>query len=163
MRNKFAKVSDPNKFVTDPGSPIHKLYSSKVLPNGQIDLIESGEEDIQEMIDSYRETTDMSFILHQLMLGDNSVVNVRSGAMYGDFTTAPQTLAEAQQMLIDGEQAFYQLPLDVRNKFDNDWLKWRMTAGSEDWIKNMSVVTGSSELENPVEDVNPAIEEKELV
>lgn len=151
MRNPNAKVSKPNSFVTNSGSPFHVLYSSKVLGNGKVELLESGKEDIQELIDSYRDTTDMSFIVHQLMLGNESVVNVRSGAMYGDFTSVPSSLAEAQQMMIDAENAFYELPLDVRSQFDNDWMKWQSTVGSDEWVKKMEVVTASSSLDDPVE------------
>ena len=150
MRNKFAKVSDPNSFVTEPGSPVHILYSSKVLKNGIIELTESGKEDIQEFIDSQRDSCDMAFILHQLAIGNESVLHQKA-PMYGDFTTAPSTLAEAEQMLIDGENAFYQLPLDVRQQFDNDFRQWLYTAGNAEWIQKMVPVSGSDSGENPVE------------
>lgn len=162
MRNPKAAVSDPNEFVSDPGSRIHTLYSSKVLKNGIIELTPSGSEDIQEKIDSYRDSTDMAFIIHHLLAGDESVLYQKS-AMYGDFTKAPESLAEAQQMLIDGEAAFMQLPLETRQKFDNNFRAWLFQAGSEGWIKAMQPVTDSGDLQNPVEDVNPAVEEKEVI
>lgn len=142
MRNPKACVSDPRKFETSPGSAVHQLYSSRVYDDGRIELEENGVEDIQEMIDSYREGTDMAYILHQLELGNDSVLNQRS-PMYGDFTEAPNTLAQAQQMLIDGENAFYELPLETRQQFDNDFRKWLFTSGQPDWIKKMTPVTGS--------------------
>ena len=59
MRNKNAKVSDPNKFETCPGDKYHIVYEPLVNPDGTISLVESGKEDIQAIIDSYREQTDM--------------------------------------------------------------------------------------------------------
>lgn len=137
MRNKNAKVSDPNSFVTNPGSEIRILYTSKVCPNGEILLKPCGEENIQEYINSFRESTDMSFILHQLSIGNTAVLE-RQQMMYGDFTEVPANLAEAQQVLIDGENAFNQLPLDVRQQFDNNFRNWLFTSGTPDWMSKMS-------------------------
>lgn len=136
MRNKNAKVSDPNKFVTSSGEKFHINYSPKVLPDGRIELIESGKEDISEYINSFRDSTDMAFILNRLAMGDTSVLN-KSIPTYGDFTEMPKTYAESLQLVIDSKKKFYELPLDVRNKFDNDYQKWFVTAGSDVWIEKM--------------------------
>ena len=74
MRNKNAKVSDPNKFVTDHGSDIHILYSSKVLPDGTIQLTPCGEESISQKINAEKEFTDIAYIRHRLEMGDMSVL-----------------------------------------------------------------------------------------
>lgn len=153
MRNPNAKVSDPNDFVCDPGSPVHILYSGKVMKDGKIELVESGKEDLQEMIDSYRDTSDMAFILRQLALGDTSVVNARS-AMYGDFTKAPSSLMEAKQMMLDGEAAFMKLPLEVREEFDNNFMNWLFNSGTEEWYKKMEKIN-----DNPVLKSEPIVEE----
>lgn len=145
MRNKNAKVSDPNSFVTCAGSRVKTVYSSKVLPTGEIMLTPSGKEDIQDYINSFRETTDMSFILHELALGNTSVLNQKQ-MMYGDFTEVPESLAEAQQMLIDGEAAFYKLPLDVRQQFDNNFRNWLFTSGQPEWIKKMEKLVTTADV-----------------
>lgn len=136
MRNKNAKVSNPNDFSTPCGSSDRTLYSTKVTPDGKVILTPSGKENVQEYIDSFRESTDMAFILHQMALGNMSVLNQRE-AMYGDFTDLPENLAEMQQIFIDGENAFNQLPLDVRQQFDNNYRNWLFTSGSEDWNEKM--------------------------
>lgn len=144
MRNVKACVSDPNKFVSDPGSRIKVLYSSKVTPSGEILLKPSGKEDIQDYINSFRESTDMSFILHQLALGNTSVLQ-RDQMVFGDFTEMPTTLADAQQRLIDGEAAFMQLPLDVRQQFDNNFRNWLFSSGSPEWIEKMGNLVPKTE------------------
>lgn len=157
MRNPNAAVSDPNKFVSDPGSPVHILYSGKVMKDGKIQLTESGKEDIQEMIDSYRESTDLAFILRQLNAGNTAVLNEKD-PMYGDFTKVPTSMMDAKQMELDAEKEFLQLPLEVREQFDNNYLNWLFNAGSSEWLDKMKPVLPSNEMENPVEEVKEVTE-----
>lgn len=136
MRNKNAKVSNPNDFHTDPGSPERILYSAKVLPDGSIEVIPSGKENIQDKIEAQREQTDMSYIIRQIQLGNGDVLNLSPGE-YGDFTKAPKTMAEALQMEIDAHRAWYGMPVEIRSRFDNNMMKWLVTAGTDDWNKKM--------------------------
>ena len=136
MRNEFASVSDPNAFVSDPGSDIKTVYSTKVQDDGTILLIPSAKENVKDKINSYVDQTDISYIIRQLQLGDTSVLNPNKG-VYGDFTQTPTNLREAMQTMIDGERAFYELPLDTRQKFDNNFRKWLVSAGSADWFNKM--------------------------
>lgn len=154
MRNNNAKVSDPNEFVTCNGSDVHITYSPKVLDNGVIKLVPSGKENIQEKINSFRDQCDISYILKRLQLGDTSVLNNKV-PNYGDFTSAPKSYAEALQCVIDAEKKFYDLPLDTRNLFDNDYRQWFATAGSPDWLDKMGV--------KPAVDVKPDEKEKDVL
>lgn len=144
MRNSNARVSDPNEFVTEPGDPIRTVYEAKVLPDGQLDIVAAGKEDMQTKIESFRSSTDMSYILKQIALGNNDVL-VQSVGQYGDFTQMPKTMAEAMQLQIDAEKEFYKLPLDVRGKFENDYRRWLVGAGSSDWIEKMGLASKDDE------------------
>lgn len=137
MRNKNAKVSDPNKFYTTAGSDEHVLYSSKVLPTGEIILTPSGKESISEKINAEKKFTDISYITQRLMMGDTSVI--RDGAVYGDFTQTPKSLAESLQIIIDGQRKFDMLPIEIKNKFDNSYYQWVMCSGSPDWMNKMGI------------------------
>lgn len=155
MRNVHAKVSDPNSFSTCHGSSEHIIYSAKVMDDGTIKLKEAGKENIQQKIDSFRDSTDMAYILHRLAQGDTSVLNQKQ-PMFGDFTKTPKNLAETLQMHIDAENAFYKLPLEVRSKFDNDFNKWFSSAGTERWLENMGY-------EKKEQDIEPdPVKEKEV-
>lgn len=154
MRNKNAKVSNPNDFVTSCGEKVKILYSPKVLPDGTIDLVESGKIDINEMINSQRESTDIAYILQKMKeTGDISALTQAQG-VYGDFTEFPTTYAEILQLRIDSENSFYQLDPEVRAKFDNDFNKYFASAGTEEWFSKLGVV---SQAEKPVEE--PKVEE----
>lgn len=148
MRNKNACVSDPNSFCTDPGSRYRTLFSPIVRPDGTIQLVESGKEDIQEYIQSQKDKTDMSFILSRMAAGDTSVLTDKT-PMYGDFTSMPKNYAEALQLVIDREADFMKLPLEVRNKFNNDFRQWFAQSGSEEWFDKMASVL-PKEKEKPV-------------
>lgn len=51
----------------------------------------------------------------------------------------PKSYAEALQLVINAEKDFYDLPLDIRNKFDNDYKQWFAQAGSNSWLDKMGV------------------------
>lgn len=118
MRNKLAKIPDPNKYFTCSGEEFEIQYEPLVERDGTITLAENGKINIKEYINSFRDSTDMAFILKQIALGDTSVLNVNV-PMYGDFRNVPKDPAEVLQYRINAERYFYSLPADIRNKFDN--------------------------------------------
>lgn len=137
MINLYASLPDPNSFVSSSGDEYHIVYSSVLKEDGTIDLVPTAKDSIQEYINSFVPQTDMHYIIAQLKNGNTSVIN-RRPMMYGDFTDAPKSYAQALQMVIDGRSTFDALPLSVRNKFDNSFEKWFATAGSPDWLEAMS-------------------------
>lgn len=127
-----------NSFVSCSGDGEHQLYSSKVMPDGKVKLFQAGKEDFHAMIQSFKESTDISYILAKLAAGDNSVL--RPGATFGDFTNVPNNYAELLQLQIDTNRLYDSLPVDVKKQFDNDVNKFFASAGTEDWYKKMSSV-----------------------
>lgn len=155
MRNKNAKCSDPNSFVTCHGSDIHVLYDVKVMSNGELRLIPSGKESISEKINAQKQFTDMSFIISRLQMGDTSVL--RDGALFGDFTRVPKSLADSLQIIIDGEKKFDRLPVEIKNKFNNSYYAWIMDSGSPAWLQKMGLLDNVK----PAADPAPTSEVKE--
>ena len=152
----MARIPKGHTFVPSCcGERYRTIYKANVRKDGIIELIEDGKEDLQEKYNSMRDVTDMSYILKQMSLGDTSVLN-RSAGVYGDFTKMPKTMAEAMQLMIDAERAFLELPLDIRNNFDNDYQIWLATAGEEDWSKKMNFIEDKvvEEVKENVEDVS---------
>lgn len=89
---------------------------------------------------------------------DPSVLNQRIG-QYGDFTQMPKTLAEFQQMALDMEHAFNELPLDVRKQFDNSVDKFIHDAGSKEWFDKLG--NKIEPVIEKVEEVNESSQEGE--
>lgn len=148
MRNKNSKVSDPNSFVSNPGTKEEILYDAKVLPDGQIELRPAGKKNIQEYIDSFRESTDISFIVQRLKNGDVADLNLRDG-FYADMTKMPTTRAEFMQLFIDMERKFNELPLEIRNKFDNNYRNWYAQGDTQEWYEKMNLLQKSEEKGEP--------------
>lgn len=128
-----------NSFVSDPGDPIEIQYSPKVNKDGSFELVETGKINTDDMIQSYKESTDIRVILSRCAQGDFSALNVKK-PMYGNFLDMPKTYAEALQLRIDSENLFYSLPVDVRQKFDNDADKFFASSGTQEWYDNIKGV-----------------------
>lgn len=151
MRHPAASVSDPNTFASCFGESFHIRYSPRVLENGEIKLVESGKDDIKAMINSFRDSTDMSFILKRLAVGDTSVLNHHPG-IFGDFTQMPTTYAEALQLVIDARHEFNALPLDVKNLFNNDYRQFLASAGTPEWAEKLSSIRSSTDQPDVIQD-----------
>lgn len=131
---------DPKEFVSDPGSPIHVLYSAKVDKNGVTVLEKVGEENTDDMIQAAKESTDINMIIkYYEATGDESVLN-RYVPQYGDFTKVPKSLAEFLQLRIDSQNFFDALPADIKQKFDNNSDMFFAQAGNEDWYEKLKPV-----------------------
>ena len=103
-----------------PGSPVHVLYSSKVDEDGNIQLVESGVEDIYDSIQSHKDSCDIHVLLKRFANGEVDVLSRVQGA-YGDFTSFPSTYAELLNSMIAGQAYFESLPVEVRAKFDHSF------------------------------------------
>lgn len=153
MRIETAKVSDPNSFVTNPGEDEKILYSGHINKRGEIVLEEVGRESMSERINAQKEFTDMDYIRTRIAAGDMSYV--KDAGVYADVTKMPQTLAESLQLRLDAERAFYQLPLEIRNKFNNSLNQWLIDAGSKEWSEKMGFV---EQVEQIKEDIKENVE-----
>lgn len=128
-----------NSFVSEPGSPFHTVYSPKVGKDGVIDLVESGVEDTDAYIQSFADSVDINTILTRVSNGEMELLHQRNG-VFGDFTGMPKTYAEALQLHIDSNRLFASLPVDIRQKFDNDENKFFASSGSEEWYGKLDSI-----------------------
>lgn len=120
---------------TNPGNRTKIVYGSRLKPDGTIELYEREKIDVLLEINSHASECDMSIILSRIMRGDTSML--RQNPMYGDFSTMPRTYADMFNMVTEAEYTFDHLPVEVKNRFGNDKLKWFATLGTPDWYNNM--------------------------
>lgn len=142
----FRTQFDPHsRVLSNAGSRIRKLYSAKVDAEGAIALVESGEENLYDYIQSFKDECDINLIVQRCMSGDVDVLSKRQG-VYADVTDFPQTYAEVLQRVIDGKNAFDDLPLETRAKFDHSFTQW-MAAMDDmpDWLEKMGFEAVASE------------------
>lgn len=136
MRNKNAKVSDPNKFFTYPGDDVSSIYGERVADDGSRVVVEIGTESIQEKIDSWAPYTDINYVMQRVRLGDTSVLHPGE-PFYGDIPKGID-FRQVLELNMRAQEQFYQLDLATRESFDNDWRKYLSSAGSDDWYGKMS-------------------------
>lgn len=120
-----------------PGERFKIVYEPKVNPDGTLDLIEAGKEDLQEFYNSQAAACDMAVLLSRYFNGDKTALEQRQGA-YFDSTMVPKTYAEMLQTVINGQRSFEALPIEIKKKFNNDFNQWFASAGSEEWQSKMT-------------------------
>lgn len=141
----MAKWYFDNKLFSEKGSEIHILYKPVVDEKGNIDLVESGKENLWDIIQSAKDSCDITVILSQAQY-DPSVLNKAVG-VFGDFTKMPETYAEMLQLQIDAKRYFDKLPIELKKKFDNDSMKFMAQAGEKDWFEKLGVIENIKESE----------------
>lgn len=128
-----------NDIFTNHGDPIHIIYSPIVNSDGSIELVESGKENTDDIIQSYLPNCEMSQVIDRINNGEIGLLNQRQG-MYGDFTDMPKTYAEMLQLQIDSQIMFDRLPVEIKQKFDNDANKFFVQSGSKEWYEKLGIV-----------------------
>lgn len=152
MRNPNSRVPDPKTFRSPSGCRIKVKYEGRF--DGSIfSLAKVGQVDTQDKINSYGPFTDINFMLHRLSVGDRSVLSQRS-PLYGDFTQLPNNPIDAINLVHSAEARFLDLPLEDRQKFNNDYRVWLADlfgrpSGQLDGVD--SNAAGSKLDKNPVE------------
>lgn len=117
---KFRTVYDRVRIFSAPGERDIPQYKLHVDPEtGVRDLKQYGKIDGYAKIQSYKDSCDVNYIIERFANGDTTALE-RVQGVYGDFTHMPRTMAELSQRVLDAEQMFYQLPLEVREKFNHD-------------------------------------------
>lgn len=114
------------------GSPIHITYQPYYTDEGVLELKESGSINQYLEIQSHADSVDINLLLARYNSGETDVLNKVQG-FYADVTGAPKTYASMLNQLIAGEQAFMQLPLDVRAKFNHSFTQFMAELGSAEW------------------------------
>lgn len=125
-------------YLTAAGSGIVPTYSPHLEKDGNISLKVDGEHNLYEEIQSHRASVDMEIIVNRYMNGDPSVLS-RVQGFYADMTEAPQTIHEAVSLMRKAELDFKHLPAEIQAEFDNDYNKFIMSLGTEEWLQKMQI------------------------
>jgi hypothetical protein len=122
LRNPFSRVPDASTFCSPPGSRTKIQYEGRF--NGKHGtLVATGTIDTQDIINAYAPLTDINYMLHRLSVGDRSVLSVRA-PMYGDFSGLPSNPVDAINMVENARSTFGRLPVEEKQKFNNDYRVW---------------------------------------
>lgn len=134
---------------TEAGESVRRTYLWERNEEGERVLKLDQIIDQQAEIDSYLEETKIENIIRRASIDPNIAERIAPnlGGGIQDFTEAPHTLAELQNIMIRAEQIWDEVPKDIKLKFDNDVDKFIASFGSVEWAKNLGIMEEKPEVE----------------
>lgn len=125
--------------ASNPGSPVKEKFIMETTTKGYPSLRKTGEHNVYDEIQSYREGCDLSAILQSF--GNecprfNPLDFKEAEAFVNDFSD----VSSLGDLVNDGEavkQFFSELPLEVRNCFDNSVHKFARDFTSEGFLESL--------------------------
>lgn len=127
---KFRTKYERKRVFTPVGSPEMVQYTAKYDDAGVLVLEESGKLNIYNEIQSHAESVDLNTIIRQYESGDVSVLSKVQGC-FADVTQLPTTYAEMLNLIRFGEEAFDQLPTEIKQQFNNSFEQFFAQGGME--------------------------------
>lgn len=157
FRNKY---SDRKRFTCSCGSPDETSFKLKIDTDGSRSLVADGKVNMYAKIQSFAQECDINYLLTRFANGDASVLSKAQG-VYGDFTSVPTSVQELQQRVVDAEKLFYQLPLEVREKFNHSPSMFYAQIGTDSFNSILGITADDKvdELKDSVTDAKPIIED----
>jgi hypothetical protein len=136
---------------TEAGESVRRTYIWDINEKGEKVLKLDQIIDQQAEIDSYLEETKLENIIRRASIDPNIAARIAPdlGGGIQDFTEAPHTLAEIQNIMIRAEQIWNEVPKEIKLKFDNDVDKFISSFGSVEWAKNLGIMTEETPKEEP--------------
>lgn len=97
--------------------------------------------DQQAEIDSYLEETKLENIIRRASIDPDLAARLIPDVGKGiqDYTEAPESLAELQNIMLRAEQIWEEVPKDIKLKFDNDVDKFIASFGTMEWAQNLGI------------------------
>lgn len=144
-----------DRIFAAPGDRMKDVYSAQVSHEGTIELYKTGQENLYDYIQSFAESCDINTIIKRFASGDTDVLSKKQG-IYDDLTEYPKTYAELLNTVIAGEQAFMELPLETRAKFNHDYRQWLVAMDDmPSWMDAMGIVPDPDPAENGISEPDP--------
>lgn len=115
----YSRSKLPPKPYAPSGEQIVPTYGLKINKDGKQELVKNGQTNVYEKIQASREASLIYNVIERYQNGDIEALNQMQG-QFGDFTEMPENLAEAQQMIINAEEAFNKMPTEFRKEFNHN-------------------------------------------
>ena len=142
----------PEHFYCSSGSPIKDLY---ILDNDK--LVHCGIENSQEIIDSFKDSTDIKLLISRIAEGEYDLLVKRQG-YFIDTTLFPKSVVDAQNSIRMSKAMYDSLPEDIKTEIGSfsKFSKWS-DSDFDSFIEKHKFTVGSSGLILPSVDV-PSVE-----
>lgn len=147
------------RILSNAGSPVKVLYRGKYDANGRVVLEKSGEENLYDYIQSFRDSVDLNVILARFSNGEVDALSKVQG-FYADVTDFPKNMADALNRINQAEEMFKALPLETRQKFDCSFEQFLAQSGTEDWLSKMGFDVSEPSFEPALDKVESDVVEE---
>lgn len=133
----YSILKTPEAKKTECGDEFINTYQEQINKSGKKELKKTGKHNVYEEIQLDVENCKIENILHAVAMGDLNALHQRD-ASYVDATTMPKNLREAQDLVIKMKDEFYNMPLEVRQKFDNSPEQYVSLMGTNEFLDIMA-------------------------
>ena len=134
FRNKY---EDHERVYTDAGDPVKIEYQLRIVDNSE-EIVETGKTNLYEYIQSHADSVDITKILERCaLIQDYSMLN-RMPAEFMDVTEMPGNLAEAYAHVQDAKNFFDRMPVNIKEKYQNNFVEFIADLGTERFKNNVS-------------------------
>lgn len=131
------KYEDHKRVIAEPGSPIKIEYQLRIVDNSE-EIVETGKSDLYEYIQSHADSVDITKILERCaLIEDYSILN-RMPSAFMDVTVMPTNLAEAYAQVQDAKNFFDRMPLEIKEKYENNFVQFIADIGTDRFNNNVS-------------------------
>lgn len=133
------QFSKHDRIETNPGNRLMDIYHpiiDKESGHYELDIDPMQTKDVYLEIQSHKDVCDIHKIVERYRAGDVDVLQ-RVQGMYGDLTVVPKNIFEFKEMEARLCESFDQLPVDIKQRFDNSYLQFAMSAGSDSWFEKL--------------------------
>lgn len=133
-------VSERIRRHTETGQHLEDVLAMRLDEKGNEVFYVAGQHDTYAEIQSYKDEVNIERIIAQCIdTGDMNILN-QIKKEYVDLTETPTNLVDAKNKIMKAETDFYKLPLEIREKYGNNFNKYLSEVGTEDWLKTMGFV-----------------------
>lgn len=133
FRNKYER----REVISQPGDPVKIQYAGEYDKNKNLVVVPKGKINLRSYINSFADSVDIHVLLARFQNGDKEALLQRAGA-YIDISALPTNINEFIELSRNAENLFNTLPVEVKEKFNNNVVEFISTVGDPDWIKKMS-------------------------
>lgn len=131
------KYTDRLVKASEHGSPIKDEYAIRVI-EGETTLAKVGKSNLFEYIQSHADSVDIHKILERCAMLDDYGPLYRMPATFMDVTNMPSNLAEAFEMIQDANNFFDMMPIDIKNQYENNFVRFIQDIGTDNFARNVS-------------------------
>ncbi|WGL31278.1 internal scaffolding protein [Dipodfec virus UOA04_Rod_850] len=147
------QYDDHARIHCDPGSPVKDVYSAFYDVDGVLKFEKSGQEDLYGFIQSHAESCDIHVILERFAAGETDVLS-RAQGFYADTSDMPKTYMEVLNSVLAGEQAFAELPAEVKRQFGNSFSVWVSSFDKPDFAERMGWTQTPQQVQDFASDIS---------